>query len=138
MDTKDLLSTAGLTTSGVAILAIIYKVWGFIKGRRLVSDCCGKRVSFGVNTETITPSHSTGVLVETHHEVVEVKHHAPLEEGVVLEETRSRGKSVVKEDTDSAQHLPANAPPTGTLPPPPPPSKLERQIAQPSSVSDIC
>lgn len=132
MDTTDLLSTAGLTTTGVAILAILYKAWGFIKGRRLVSDCCGKRMSIGVSTETITPSHSTGVLVESHHEVAGESAHAPTEAEVLKAEIRSRKKSVVEASISHEQVVLSVSPATDIPALPLPSDKLERQTAQPS------
>jgi len=48
MDNSTLIS-AGLSTSVVAGLLIAYKVFSAIKGRRLVSDCCGKMYEVGVD-----------------------------------------------------------------------------------------
>jgi len=63
MDTTQLLTMAGFSTTGVAILAVLYKVWHSVKGRRFVSDCCGKKISVGVNTEDMTPRNSLEVRV---------------------------------------------------------------------------
>lgn len=55
MDETDLLKTAGLSTTGVAILLIAYRVAKSILGKRLISSCCGKKFEVGVDVETMTP-----------------------------------------------------------------------------------
>lgn len=57
MDSQ-LLATAGISTSGVAGLFILYKVAKLVINKRLVSDCCGKRISVGVSVQTMTPASS--------------------------------------------------------------------------------
>jgi len=55
MDVEDLLKMAGLSTSGVAILLIVYRVLKSVKGKRLVSSCCGKKIDIGVDVQPMTP-----------------------------------------------------------------------------------
>lgn len=52
----DTLSTA-LTSSG-AILAVglAYKIWLMVKGKRLVSDCCGRKLEVGVDVRDMPHS----------------------------------------------------------------------------------
>jgi hypothetical protein len=50
-----MLKTAGLSTSGLAIILIVYRVLKTIKGKRLVSSCCGKKLEMGIDVEEITP-----------------------------------------------------------------------------------
>ena len=55
MDETDLFKTAGLSTTGVAILLIVYKVIKSIMGKKLISSCCGKKFEVGVDVQTMTP-----------------------------------------------------------------------------------
>lgn len=54
-----MLKTAGLSTSGLAILLIVYRVLKAMKGKRLVSSCCGKKIEVGVDIEEMTPKQIT-------------------------------------------------------------------------------
>jgi hypothetical protein len=42
------LQQAGLSTAGIAILFIAYRVSKAIIGHRLISDCCGRRMEMGL------------------------------------------------------------------------------------------
>ena len=42
------LQQAGLSSAGVAILFILYRVCQAVIGHRLTSDCCGRRIEVGV------------------------------------------------------------------------------------------
>jgi len=46
---------AGLTTSGVAILFLAYRVFAAVKGKKFVSSCCGRNYSAGVSVVPMTP-----------------------------------------------------------------------------------
>lgn len=56
-----LLMNAGLTTSGVALLLIVYRVGKAIQGKKLVSSCCGRTFSAGVAVVEMTPRGVEGV-----------------------------------------------------------------------------
>lgn len=56
MEDIDLLKMAGFSTTGFAIVMIVYRVLKTIQGKRLVSNCCGKRMEVGVAVETMTPT----------------------------------------------------------------------------------
>lgn len=43
------LATAGFSASGIAIMMLLWKGFRAIKGHRLVSDCCGKKLEVGVD-----------------------------------------------------------------------------------------
>ena len=47
MDTTA-LTTAGISTSGVAIIFILYKVVKAIVNKKIVSSCCGQKMEMGV------------------------------------------------------------------------------------------
>ena len=46
---------AGVSTSGLAMILIVYRVVKILKGKRFVSSCCGKRMEMGMDVEEITP-----------------------------------------------------------------------------------
>lgn len=50
-----MLTSAGLSTSGVAILLILYRVLKTAKGKKLVSSCCGRKMEMGVDVQDMTP-----------------------------------------------------------------------------------
>jgi len=58
MDETDLLKTAGFSTTGVAIILIVYRVLKSLRGKRLVSQCCGKKLEVGVDVEPMTPKEA--------------------------------------------------------------------------------
>ena len=55
MDETDLLKMAGLSSSGVAIILIVYRVLKLMRGKKLVSSCCGKKLEMGVDVAEMTP-----------------------------------------------------------------------------------
>jgi hypothetical protein len=58
---EEALATAGVSTSSIAILFILYKVFNAMKGHRLVSSCCGRKgeVGFDVRDMPPTPQEET-------------------------------------------------------------------------------
>jgi hypothetical protein len=52
-----LLMNAGLSTTGVAILLIVYRLLKSIQGKKLVSSCCGRKMEMGVDVQDMTPKH---------------------------------------------------------------------------------
>ena len=55
METTDLFKVAGLSSSGMAIVLIIYRILKYIKGKKVVSSCCGKRIEMGIDVTEMTP-----------------------------------------------------------------------------------
>ena len=55
----DTTSTALTSTGAVMARGIAYRIWMAIKGRRLVSDCCGRQLEVGVDVRDMppTPTH---------------------------------------------------------------------------------
>ena len=43
------LATAGLSTTSIVLLGVLYKIGKGAIGRRLVSDCCGKKFEVGLD-----------------------------------------------------------------------------------------
>ena len=44
---------AGITTSGVAIILIVYRIVKYAKGHLLVSKCCGKKMEMGFDIKDV-------------------------------------------------------------------------------------
>jgi hypothetical protein len=44
-----------MTTTGVAIVLILWRVLKTASGKKLVSDCCGKKASIGFQVGEMTP-----------------------------------------------------------------------------------
>jgi hypothetical protein len=63
MDDIDILKTAGFSTSGIVIALIVYRILKTMKGKRLVSSCCGSKVDVGFDVENITPKQETVIVV---------------------------------------------------------------------------
>jgi hypothetical protein len=51
----DELKLAGFSTTGVAIILIVYRVFKTLQGKRLVSSCCGHKGEVGFRVEPMTP-----------------------------------------------------------------------------------
>lgn len=54
---SDALMNAGLSTTGVAILLIVYRLFKSVQGKKLVSSCCGKKMEMGMDVVPMTPQH---------------------------------------------------------------------------------
>ena len=52
-----LLMNAGLSTTGVAILLIVYRLIKSVQGKKLISSCCGKKMELGMDVVPMTPPH---------------------------------------------------------------------------------
>lgn len=55
MEEADLLKMAGLSTSGVAILLVVYRLLKSVKGKKFISSCCGRKVDVGFDVREMTP-----------------------------------------------------------------------------------
>ena len=51
-----MLASAGISTSTMAVLFIAYRVFLAVKGKRLVSDCCGHKGEIGMDVRDMPPS----------------------------------------------------------------------------------
>ena len=48
-----LLQQFGVSASSVAILVTLYRLFQYVKGRKLVSECCGKRAEVGIDIRNL-------------------------------------------------------------------------------------
>ena len=55
MDTNDILKLGGVSTGGVAILLIVYRILKYVNGKRIKSECCGQTITMGVSVEEMNP-----------------------------------------------------------------------------------
>lgn len=53
-----LLAQSGVSVAGIAVILIIYKVLKVVNGKRIVSQCCGKKTEIGFQVENMTPTVS--------------------------------------------------------------------------------
>ena len=61
---ETLLIQTGLTTTGVAIVLIVWRVLKTASGKKLVSDCCGRKASIGFHIGEMTPIENPTVKKE--------------------------------------------------------------------------
>jgi len=101
----DTLSTA-LTSSGAVIaLGIAYKVWSNIKGKRLISDCCGRKLEVGVDVRDMPHSPVEPEKTNPHppsHPVV--GKHGQSRHGFVPREKKHRAGSESEVSEQKHQH----------------------------------
>lgn len=55
MEDTDLLKMAGFSTTGVAIVLIVWRVLKSIQGKKFVSTCCGHKGEMGVSVVSMSP-----------------------------------------------------------------------------------
>ena len=54
-DVEPLLMNAGLSTTGIAILLLVYRAFKTVRGKKCVSSCCGRRADLGFDVTEMTP-----------------------------------------------------------------------------------
>lgn len=62
MDATTLLQMGGVSTTGVAILLIVYRLLKTMRGKKFVSSCCGKKMDVGFDVADMSPSTSSSAL----------------------------------------------------------------------------
>jgi len=66
MEESDLLKMAGVSSTGVAIVLLVYRILKTMQGKTLVSKCCGKKMDVGFTVrEGDTPTMTDNPLVIT-------------------------------------------------------------------------
>jgi hypothetical protein len=56
MDESTLMN-AGLSTTGVALLLIAWRIFKSVQGKKIISSCCGKKMEMGMDVVPMTPQH---------------------------------------------------------------------------------
>jgi hypothetical protein len=65
---EPLLMNAGLSTTGIAILLLIYRLFKTAKGKKCISSCCGRKTEIGFDIGVMTPhvvTNSSGDVAQT-------------------------------------------------------------------------
>lgn len=62
MNETELLAMGGVSTAGIAIILVVYRVLKYINGKKLRSHCCGTDMTIGIVVEPITPTLSSNPL----------------------------------------------------------------------------
>ena len=78
MDDTDILKMSGLSASSLAIVLIIYKLLKSAVGKKLVSNCCGRKLEVGM-TVTDMPTTPREVRIEVQNPMTDKKN-SPIEE----------------------------------------------------------
>jgi hypothetical protein len=58
------LETAGLSAGAITIILTLYRVLGYLKGKRLVSECCKRKVSIGFDVREMKEVPSEATIVD--------------------------------------------------------------------------
>jgi len=58
----DALTQVGLSSSGVAVVLIVYHIIKAIIGKKFVSDCCGRKTEIGLSIENMSPINKISAL----------------------------------------------------------------------------
>lgn len=56
MDDLTLLKSAGVSTTTIVIVFMIYKLFKSVVGKKLVSSCCGRKMEMGIDVAQMTPN----------------------------------------------------------------------------------
>jgi len=129
---SNLLAAAGISSSTMAILFIIYKVLQRVVGHRVISNCCGRRMEVGVDVRDMpsTPEGDTSVTA------VETPLEAPPETSAPPPSRKSsqvmqgnRLKEVKEGDIGYGFHSPHTDSASDIRPPLPPLSKASNRSA---------
>jgi hypothetical protein len=53
MDVETMLQMGGVSTTSMAIVLVVYRILKSLRGKKLVSSCCGNRVDVGFDVESM-------------------------------------------------------------------------------------
>jgi len=65
MDDSDLLKLSGVSGGTVAIILIVYRVLKSVIGKKVVSNCCGKKLEVGLDVQATTPQADVCLEIKT-------------------------------------------------------------------------
>jgi hypothetical protein len=51
MDDASMLKTAGMSTTGLALLLITYRILKIMQGKKLITNCCGRKMELGIDID---------------------------------------------------------------------------------------
>lgn len=64
MDDAQLFKMSGASAGTIAIILIIYRVLKSIQGKRLISNCCGKKLEVGIEIKDSVPTPKEETCIE--------------------------------------------------------------------------
>jgi hypothetical protein len=78
MDDADLMKLSGASAGTVAIVLLFYRIFKSVLGKKLVSNCCGKKMEVGIDVQASTPRQDTSIEIKNPiHKVDVVLHEVP-------------------------------------------------------------
>jgi len=54
---NDVLTTAGLSTTFLLVIGMLYKIYSVVNHKRIRSNCCGKKLVASIDIENTTPTN---------------------------------------------------------------------------------
>jgi len=100
---ENYLATAGLSTGSIVALGILYRVWRHIRGKKLISDCCGLKGEVGVDVRDMSPAvgevkkEEGQCVMALDFDAIQIRNHA-----VSLKEPQKR---LEEKETSSELHI---------------------------------
>ena len=77
MDDTDILKMSGLSASSLAIVLIIYKLLKSAVGKKLISNCCGRKLEVGVAVTNMPTTPREEVRLEVQNPMTQEKNITP-------------------------------------------------------------
>ena len=65
MDEAELFKMSGASAGTIAIVILLYKIGKSIVGKRLISNCCGRKVEVGLDIKDATTPIETKIEIKT-------------------------------------------------------------------------
>ena len=81
MDDADLMKLSGASAGTVAIVLLVYRVFKSVLGKKLVSNCCGRKMEVGIDVQQSTPRE---------HQTLEIKNPLHSRDDVAQEHSEQR------------------------------------------------
>lgn len=77
MDDADLMKLSGASAGTVAIVLLVYRILKSVLGKKLISNCCGKKMEVAIDVQQTTPRE---------HQTIEIKN--PLKVDVARQDSQ--------------------------------------------------
>jgi len=90
MEEADLFKMSGASAGTIAIVLLVYKIGKSIVGKRLISNCCGRKVEVGLDVKEATTPVETKIEIKNPLRVEDVQEHS--QQRVYRSELREDGR----------------------------------------------
>lgn len=77
MDDTDLLRLSGVSGGTIAIVLIVYRILKSVIGKKLISNCCGKKMEVGIDVQNTTPHTDVVLEIKNPLKGDETRNHPP-------------------------------------------------------------